>query len=293
MKLSVIIVSYNAKKVLVKCLSLLGKRLSENFFDSESEIIVVDNNSKDGAKEWLGKHTDRYKTAFLKENIGFGRANNVGLQLAAGDYILYLNSDVCLEESIDFEELFEFLEQNKTRAGLTIKLVLPGGQIDPASHRGFPTPWNALTYFSQLETLTKNTPLAKPFGGYHLAHLDLTTIHRIDSPTAAFFLLKKKVVNHLGGFDPDYFFYGEDLDLSYRIKQLGYSIWYYPKYTARHLKYQSGKQAQSQTDQKKAKQMFYETMLTFYQKHYQKKYPKPVSWLVKKGVSGLKLLNQG
>ena len=103
MKLSVIIVSYNAKKVLVKCLSLLEKRLSGNFSVPESEIIIVDNNSKDGAKEWLEKQTGKYKTAFLKENIGFGRANNVGLQLAMGDYILYLNSDVCLEESIDFE----------------------------------------------------------------------------------------------------------------------------------------------------------------------------------------------
>jgi GT2 family glycosyltransferase len=290
MKLSVIIVSYNAIQVLKQCVALLEKRLQENFKSTESEIIVVDNNSTSGNQNWLQKQK-KLKSVFLKENIGFGQANNIGLKLAKGQYILFLNSDVYIKEKINFVQLIDFLASDQKKAGLTIKLVLPDGKIDPASHRGFPTPWNAFTYFSQLEKLTKKTALAKFFGGYHLTQCNLNTIHKIDSPTAAFYLLKKNILDKLKGFDPDYFFYGEDLDLSYRIKQLSYSIWYYPKYTALHLKYQSGKKSLNQADRTKAKRLFYETMLIFYEKHYKTRYPRFVNYLVKSGVKAIKLVD--
>ena len=284
MQLSVILVSYNSVKVLKPCLEYLRQRLRSNFAAHQSEIIVVDNHSADGSLAWLQKQQD-LKLSLLKENIGFGRANNVGLQIAKGKYVLFLNTDVYLKEKIDFVKLLNFLKKNPRAAGLTIKLLLPNGQIDPASHRGFPTPYNALTYFLGLERLTAPIPgLNRLFGGYHLLYRGLKTVHEIDSPTAAFFLLKKKVVDHLGGFDPDYFFYGEDLDLSYRIKKLGYSLWYYPFYQAVHLKYQSGKKSTNEQARKLSQKYFYQTMLTFYEKHYHQIYPSWLSGLVRLGI---------
>ena len=284
MLLSVILVSYNSKTVLEKCLSYLRKRLKENFAKNEVEIIIVDNHSQDNSQNWLSHQKD-LRLSFLKENVGFGRANNVGLQLARGQFILLLNTDVYLKEPINFGELFSFLNNHSQAAGLTVKLLLPNNQIDPASHRGFPTPYNSLTYFSGLEKLTAKIPgLNRLFGGYHLCSANLNQIHQIDSPTAAFFLVKKSILEHLGGFDPDYFFYGEDLDLSYRIKRLGYSIWYYPQFRALHLKNQSSLKSKNLETQKLTQRYFYQTMLTFYDKHYSQKYPGWLSGLVKLGI---------
>ena len=284
MQLSVILVSFNSLNVLKPCLGFLKKRLEENFESDQAEIIVVDNNSQDKTPTWLAKEKD-VKTILVKENLGFGRANNVGLQIAKAKFVLFLNTDVYLKEKIDFKKLLLFLDKNPKAAGLTIKLLLPNGQIDPASHRGFPTPYNALTYFSGLERLTASIPgLNRLFGGYHLCSGNLTQVHEIDSPTAAFFLVKKPILDHLGGFDPDYFFYSEDLDLSYRIKKLGYSIWYYPQYRALHLKNQSSLKSKDPKTQKLTHDYFYQTMLTFYDKHYRQKYPAVLYWLVKAGI---------
>ena len=285
MQLSVIIVSFNSRHVLEKCLGLLKIRLGESFAKGESEIIIVDNNSTNSEQTWL-KSQKEIKLVCLNENVGFGRANNVGLKIAKGEYVLFLNSDVYLEKKIDFQELIDFLGEMKSAAGLTVKLLLPSGKIDPASHRGFPTPWNSLSYFSGLEKLTGKVPLLnRVFGGYHLLWKSLNTTHEIDSPTAAFFLLKKKIVDSARGFDPDYFFYGEDLDLSYRLKKLNYSLWYYPKYEALHLKYQSGQKSRDESVKFNARRHFYKTMGTFVDKHYREKYPWPVFLLIKGGIS--------
>ena len=283
MQLSVIIVSYNQASILSKCLGFLENNLKKQFEKSQYEIIVVDNNSSPPI--FKNKVPTRIKPIFLKENVGFSRANNVGLQMAKGKYVLFLNSDVYLKDFVDFAKLFEFLENDKKKAGLTIRLNLANGQIDPASHRGFPSPYNAACYFMGLEKLSQNIPgLNKLFGGYHLVHKNLNTVHEIDSPTAAFFLLKKKIIDHINGFDPDYFFYGEDLDLSYRIKKLGYSIWYYPKYKGVHLKHQSSTESQDKKTQQEANKYFYESMLIFYQKHYADKYPKWFNLAIKRAI---------
>jgi GT2 family glycosyltransferase len=284
MLLSVILVSYNSGEVLKDCFKFLRQRLAENFAPTEAEIIVVDNASTDKSRLWLSKQKD-LKQCFLKENLGFSRGNNIGLQIAKGKFVLFLNTDVYLKEKINFKELLLFLDKKEKAAGLTIRLNLANNQIDPASHRGFPTPFNAFAYYSGLEKLTTNIPVfSKFFGGYHLTSKNLNTIHEIDSPTAAFFLVKKKILDDVSGFDPDYFFYGEDLDLSYRIKSWGYSIWYYPKYQAWHIKYQSGQKNQNEQIRRQAKRQFYETMLIFYEKHYADKYPQWLGALVRLAI---------
>jgi GT2 family glycosyltransferase len=166
------------------------------------------------------------------------------------------------------------MDKNPKIGILTVKLNLPTGGIDPASHRGFPTPWNSFCYFTKLEKLTSRIPgLNKIFGVYNLTKFSLKKIHEIDSPAGAFFLMPKEVLDKVGGFDEEYFLYAEDLDLAYRIKALGYKSIYYPVFSALHMKSQSGLKGKNKDTRKKSRWYFYNSMKLFYKKHYSKKYP--------------------
>lgn len=266
--LSVIILSHNTKKITKNCLNTLIKSLN-NTPSLKSEIIIVDNGSTDSSVTMLKKFKTKgikLKKIFNSENVGFAKGNNEGLALAEGKYILFLNSDVLIND-VNFEDLIYYLNKNPEVGVLTVRVILPDGKIDMASHRGFPTLWSSLAYFTKLEALFKRVPkLSKIFGGYHLTHFDLNTVHEIDSPSGAFYLTRKLILDKIGGFDTKFFIYGEDLDLSYRIKKLGYKIIYYPLFTVTHLKYQSG--LKSQTKRKKIKKHFYQAMKIFYDKHF-------------------------
>ena len=275
MKLSVVIASYNTKSILETTIALLQKQLRAQYATTDYEIIIIDNNSTDGSKEWLATK----KNLVLiqnKENVGFARANNQGIDRAKGNYVLLLNSDVHLESPVDFKKLIIFLEKDVTRAGLTIKLMVSPTKMDAACHRGFPTPGNSLLYFSKLEKIVGGT--------YHLTKLPLTTIHEIDCPSAAFFLVKRSVLEAVHGFDAAFFFYAEDIDLCYRIKQEGYSLWFYPDYTALHLKYQSGKQAKTLDAARRSKYWFYKSMSMYYEKNEAKKHNGVVNTIVRSAI---------
>jgi len=203
---------------------------------------------------------------FNLQNEGYPRGNNRGIHNATGEFILFLNSDAIINK-INWKKIFNYFDKHKKVGALTVRLELPSGQIDPASHRGFPTVWNSFCYFAKLEDLAKLFPfLKKFFGGYHLTHKDLKTVHEIDSPSGAFLLSPKKVIDELVGFDETYFMYGEDLDLSYRMKELGYKIIYDPGHTVTHLKYQSS--THNRDIKRKTKEYYYNAMRIFYKKHY-------------------------
>lgn len=281
--LSVIFVSYNTKDLTLQSLSKLQTALSKGKIDAE--IIIVDNNSQDGSPEAFKAYAQtkkNVKTIFNHDNPGFGKANNQGMAIAEGRYILYLNTDVFVPEEPFLDALIAQMDSNKLIGALTVKVQLSSGAIDPASHRGFPTVWRSFCYYSGLEKITKKIPLLnRMFGGYHLTHLPLTTKHEIDTPTGAFFLSRRDILDTLKGFDEDFFMYGEDIDLAFRIKRLGYIILYDPSYTVLHLKNQSGIKKKNNTKiQKKTKNHFYESMAIFYKKHYEKLYPNWISALV-------------
>lgn len=277
--LSVIIPSYNTKDITSRCLDALIQNFSTNQSLSV-EIIVVDNASTDGSKEILKRYAEEQtnkiieiKTLFNKKNLGYSKANNQGIKIAKGKYILLLNSDAIVDK-IDFNKLFAYFDQYPMVGGLTVRVNLANGDIDQASHRGLPTVWNSFCYFGGLEKIFGDVPgLNKIFGGYHLKHLDLNKIHEIDSASGAFYLLKKNVLSKVNGFDDkNFFFYGEDLDLSYRIKEAGYKIIYYPNYTVLHLKYASGLNKPNHGIREQTKDHFYEAMKIFYHKHYEKRH---------------------
>ena len=265
---SIIIPSFNTKEVTLQTIESVKKYLT----NVSAEIIVVDNASTDGSVEALQKRTD-IVSLLLPENLGYSKANNKGLEVATGTYILFLNSDI-VTDNVDFEELKMYMDEHQDVGALTVKVSLPEGGIDPASHRGFPTVWRSFCYYSKLEKVFGNIPLLNSiFGGYHLLDQSLNTIHEIDSPTGAFFLTRKSLMNELKGFDETFFMYGEDLDLSYRIKEKGYKIIYYPNYQVTHLKYKSGLGNTSEEVRRKIKHHFYDAMKILYNKHYKKKYP--------------------
>ena len=275
--LSIIIVSFNTKEITKRCLLSLKK----NFigYPLDYEIIVVDNNSQDGSsgllldleKGWKNLHV------FLsRKNFGFGKANNFGVEKSKGKYILYLNSDLIIAD-IDFRDLIKLMEIQKNIGALTVKVLLPTGEIDPASHRGFPTLWRSFTYFSGLEKFSKNiSMLNKLFGGYHLVNLNLNEIHEIDVLTGAFLFTKREIINIFGGFDKDYFAYGEDIEMAFQIKELGYKIIYYPLWKVLHLKSVSGLKKKDNNIRKKTNYYFYDSMKIFYKKHYAKNH----NWLI-------------
>lgn len=285
-KLSVIILSYNTKDITRECIEKLYNSLS-SYPLLESEIVLVDNASVDGSiemikslKSSLPRKNIGYSYILNKQNEGFPKGNNAGIVNAKGDYILFLNSDVLIRD-IDWPALLSFLDNDPTVAALTVRVNLPKGGIDPASHRGFPTVWNSFCYYSKLEALTRNIPILNTwFGGYHMTEKDLTSVHEVDAISGAFFLARKRTVNELGGFDETFFMYGEDIDLAYRMKEKGYKVVYYPKYHVTHLKYQSGLKKGKKNTENKTKKYFYDAMKIFYRKHYEEKNPWIVSQLV-------------
>lgn len=281
--LSVIIVSYNTKELTLQCLAKLQNALMKGSL--HAEIIIVDNNSQDGSPEEFKKYAHLHpnvKVIYNNANGGFGKANNQGLAIADGKYVLYLNSDVFVPETPFLDTLIGQMESHVLMGALTVRVQLSNGAIDPASHRGFPTVWRSFCYYAGLEKLTSRIPgLNRLFGGYHLTYLPLTIKHEIDTPTGAFFLARKDILDSLKGFDEDFFMYGEDIDLAFRIKRLGYSILYDPSFTVLHLKNQSGiKKKNNASIQKKTRNYFYESMAIFYKKHYEKSYPRWISALV-------------
>jgi len=169
--LSIIIPSYNTEKITLQCINSLVNNLKKTTI--HYEIIIIDNHSVDRTVDVLTKKKFTNTTLICNEvNKGYGAANNQGLKLAQYDYVLFLNSDVIVN-NINFLTLVNYLENHKDVGALTVKVKLPNGELDPASHRGFPTLWRSFCYFFKLEQIFGNIFLLnRLFGGYHLTYLD-------------------------------------------------------------------------------------------------------------------------
>ncbi|MBP6994433.1 glycosyltransferase family 2 protein [Candidatus Woesebacteria bacterium] len=282
MDISVIILSYNTKDTTARCLKELNN-LCTQCPSLAFQVIVVDNASTDGSVELLQSLSlsgCNLEVVYNVQNVGFSRGNNIGLQKARGKYVLYLNSDVMVgktSEVIRFVDLISYMDSHLDVGALTVRVELPSGHIDPASHRGFPTPWRSLAYFLKFEKIIGALPFLNSsvkglLGGYHLMGEDLNTVHQIDAGTAAFLFCRKESIDSLKGFDEAFFMYGEDLDLCYRLKELGQKVIWYPHYTVTHLKYQSGLQSNDSKTKQQIRWHFYDAMEKFYLKHYKKRY---------------------
>lgn len=285
MDLSVIIVNYNTYELTrnaVESVLQAQTQLGDRHLDYE--VILVDNASSDGSIEKLKQDyadEDRVKIIVNDENLGFSKANNIGMKASTGDHILLMNSDTVIEPDA-LVKTVGFLEDHPEVGGLGAKVVLGDGvTMDHAAYRGFPTPIASMAYILKLDKLF---PGNKTFGSFELGYLDPDETHEIDTTTCAYMCVPREVYEKIGGLDEDYFMYGEDLDWCYRIRQAGYKIIYNPKIHVTHFK----KSSWNGKKNPKVLDSFYDSMAIFYNKHYKDQYSKLTGLLVNTAVQSLK-----
>ncbi len=255
MTLSIIIVNYNVKYFLEHCLCSVQKAIKE----IDAEILVIDNCSTDNSLEYLSPLFKNVVFVESKENIGFGKANNLGLKIARGKYVLFLNPDTLIQEDSLKKCLFVFEKDEKIGA-VGARMIDGSGKFLKESKRAFPSPATSLYKLFGLSYLF---PRSAIFSKYHLGHLSDRENNEVDVLCGAFMMVKKDILDKTSGFDKDFFMYGEDVDLSFRIQELGYKNYYLADTTIIHFKGESTNKGSLNYVK-----MFYRAMEVFVKKHY-------------------------
>lgn len=255
MQLSVIIVNYNVKYFLEHCLHSVLRACD----GMEAEVIVVDNCSKDGSVDMVRSKFPQVKLVAHNDNIGFSRGNNIAVAIAKGKYILYLNPDTIVPEDC-FHKCFQYMEAHQHVGALGCRLIDGKGQFLPESKRGFPSAQVAFFKITGLSSLFKKS---KFFNKYHLGYLPEFETNEVDILVGCFMFCRKSVIDKVGSFDEDYFMYGEDIDLSYKIVKGGFKNVYFPETTVIHYKGESTKKGSLNYVK-----MFYQAMIIFARKHF-------------------------
>ncbi|WP_416443924.1 glycosyltransferase family 2 protein [Leeuwenhoekiella sp. A16] len=247
MRLSIIILNYNVRYYLELCLQSVFKAVN----DIDAEIIVVDNASSDASSAMIKERFPQVKFIQNAKNIGFSKGNNLGVKHASGDYICILNPDTVLPEDC-FKKVLAFIEEHKNPGAVGIKLIDGSGNFLPESKRNLPVPRVALD-----KIIGKKE-------NYYVNALGQNETGEVPVLVGAFMVMQKSVFDKLKGFDEDYFMYGEDIDLSYRLQKAGYVNYYLGNVTAIHFKGESTRR------NKEYARQFYGAMLIFYKKHFGK-----------------------
>ena len=267
MKLTVIIVNYNVRHFLEQCLISVLQAMRK----IDGEIIVVDNNSADGSCSMIISNFPEIKLIRNSSNLGFAKANNQAIKIASGEFILLLNPDTVVEEET-FHECIGFMDANKDAGAAGVKMIDGKGKFLPESKRALPTP---LTAFYKIFGLNLLFPGSKSFNRYYLGHLSENEIHKIDVLTGAFMFIRKEALDKAGLFDEDYFMYGEDIDLSYRLMKTGYNNYYLPEPSIIHYKGESTRRSDFNLTKH-----FYKSMLIFVKKHFGKEKITPLILII-------------
>lgn len=274
MKLSVIIVNYNVKFFVEQCLLSVRHAVSamdEVYGANSVEVFLVDNNSVDGSCEMVAEKFPEVLLIANRENTGFSKANNQAARISKGEYILLLNPDTVVETDT-FLKTVQFMDANPQAGGLGVKMLDGKGKFLPESKRGLPTPEVAFYKIFGLSALFKNS---KRFGRYHLTYLDKDQNHEIEILSGAFMLTRKEALDKVGLLDEDYFMYGEDIDLSYRIIKGGYKNYYFADTRIIHYKGESTKKSSVNYVF-----VFYRAMIIFARKHFSGSYAGLFSFII-------------
>jgi GT2 family glycosyltransferase len=254
MKLSVVIVNYNVRRFLEQCLHSLLKATQ----GLDVEIFVVDNASKDDSVPYLSNLFPSVRFIANEVNQGFARANNQAIRLAKGEYVLLLNPDTMIAEDT-LTTCIEFLDTHSEAGGVGVRMLKPNGGFALESRRGLPSPFTA---FCKMSGLCERYPLSHTFGRYYMRYLDEHRVNSIEIISGAFGCFRHNLLEKVGLLDEDFFMYGEDIDLSYRILLEGFSNYYIPT-PILHYKGES-----TQKNSFRYVHRFYKSMLIFFNKHY-------------------------
>ncbi len=227
----------------------------------EGEIWVVDNHSTDDSLAYLEPKFPGVHFIANAENLGFAKANNLALAKAQGEYVLFLNPDTLLPEDALARSL-AWIKSHSHAGALGFRMLDGKGRFLPESKRAFPTP---LAAYYKLTGLAAVFPHSGHFNRYAMGNLSQEQHHVVEVLAGACLLVRKNILDELGGFDERFFMYGEDIDLSYRIRQAGYENHYFPDTPIIHFKGESAVQGGLVTVG-----YFYTAMSLFVQKHYSK-----------------------
>lgn len=271
MDLSIIIVNYKSKDFTRGCIESIKKNTRKISY----EIIVIDNNSKDGCIEILSHQHSDVKMIANPENSGFSKANNIAAVISKGRYILYLNPDtVVYEETLD--KMVKYMEEHPDVGIAGCRVENPDGTMQRACRRSIPTPKIA---FFRLSGLSKLFPNSKTIGKYNLSYIDENQEVEVEAVSGAFLMCRRTVYEQIKGFDEDYFMYAEDIDFCFKARQYGWKVMFYPDTRITHFKGQSSKQM-SLT----ATKAFYDSMAIFFNKNLEKETNPILTLLVYFGI---------
>lgn len=269
--LSIIIVNYNTKQLTLNCL----KSVYESVTNYSYEVILIDNASRDDSVSVIQEQFPQVRLIPNTENLGFAKANNQGMRIAEGRYVLLLNSDTVIEPDT-LGIMIRFMDDDPTVGASGCKVLLPDGSLDKACRRGFPTPLATLFYVSKLSKLFPKNP---KINAYHREDLDPNESYPIDCLVGAFMMVRREAIEQVGLLDENFFMYFEDTDWCYRLKEAGWTNYYYPKTTILHYK-----RASSRNKPMWITYEFHRAMTLFYNKHYRSKYPIWVTGLMYVGI---------
>jgi GT2 family glycosyltransferase len=244
-KVSIVIVSYNVCQLLDECLQSVERALE----GIEDDIFVVDNKSTDGTVDTLQPRYPEVHFVANKENVGFARANNQVIRMSDSEYVLLLNPDTVVYEPT-IRETLRFLDDHPQAGGAGVRMLTREGTPAPESRRAIPTPWVSML---KMLGFTKR---------YYMSHLSWDKPGRIEVISGAYCMLRRKALDQVGLLDEDFFMYGEDIDLSYRLLKGGWQNWYLPLDII-HYKGES-----TQKTSFRYVHVFYQAMLIFFRKHY-------------------------
>ncbi|MCK6604259.1 MAG: glycosyltransferase [Ignavibacteriaceae bacterium] len=269
MDLSIIIVNYNVKEFLQNLLDSIYRASG----DISAEIIIVDNASDDGSVEMV---KEKYPGVILienQENTGFAKANNLGLKIAKGKYLLLLNPDTLVSEDT-FTKMFSFFDKYPDAGLATCKMIGSDGNLQLACRRSFPDLWTSFTKVTGLSTLF---PKSRLFARYNLTYLDENKTYEVDAISGAFMMMKREVYEKIGGLDEEFFMYGEDLDWCFRVQKAGWKVYYYHETQIIHYKGESTKRSSLNETR-----VFYEAMHIFVKKYFS--YSLPIISLIRLAI---------
>ena len=262
MKLSVVIVSYNVRYYLEQCLRSVERAL----VGMDAEVWVVDNDSSDDSVAYLQARFPDVQFIANSENVGFSRANNIAIRRSKGEYVLLLNPDTLVAEHT-IGECVAFLDSHPDDGAVGVRMLNADGSFAPESRRGLPTPF---TSFCKMTGLAALFPRSRVFGRYYMRYLNPDEPNPIEVISGAFFMVRRDALDQVGLLDEDFFMYGEDIDLSYRLLKGGWQNWYLPLDILHYMGESTAKGSFRYVH------VFYNAMLIFFNKHY---YSRPLFFL--------------
>lgn len=254
MKITVIIVNYRVKYYLAQCLHSVVKAME----GIEGQVIVVDNDSQDDSVDFNRQLYPQVQFIENKENMGFARANNVAIRESDSEYVLLLNPDTIVNERL-LRDCIDLLDGNPAIGATGVRMLCENGWFAPESRRGVPTPFTA---FCKMVGLTRLFPQSRVFGRYYMKYLDGFATTPIEIISGACMFIRRSVLDECGLLDEDFFMYGEDIDLSFRMLQTGKQNYYIPS-RIMHYKGES-----THKNSFRYVYVFYEAMYIFFRKHY-------------------------